>query len=976
MYRRAICSPLFVVISCLLATVGPVAAQTTGSIEATVRDTSGEALPGATVAADSTALQGIRTGVTDTRGNIRFGLLPPGRYVVTARLGGFGDDRASAVRVALGEQTSVLLTLPLAAAAEIQVRAEVPLVDTSHTLLGTSMPAQVLGRLPLGRNFTSVMLTVPGAGTDVAGNTVYGATGLENTYVVDGLNTTSVYYANQGKQLNLEFVQEVEVRAGGYEAEHGSTMGAVVNVITKSGGNEFRGEVFGYFDSGSLTATDQHLEERTALSLELPEPQTRWDLGADLGGYLLRDRLWFFGAVDRVATDEDHQRVESLEYTSTTVVPTYVDGTDVTRSTLFSGKLTLRAGAAHGFVVSVFGDPTSFDGRVNKERRGPASATLVRAESGGTDVVARWEGVFGSRFLGQVQYGYHEEADAARNDYEDRVGFEDVRRGLAQYAPGSGPGFLWDGRYRRNALAASTTGFFGSHEVKAGAAWEYLNSGWTDFYSGGGVVYRYRAGGSGAFLYALHTAFADLPLNCRLLTDGTAGSFGFVDPTTCSAWEPAGSGRADPRTESFSAFVQDSWRLLPNLTLNAGLRYEAQRIYDAAGEARIELTDQLAPRVGVTWDPLGNGRSKVHASYGRYHQSIPQSLQNTAMGSEYFVAAFNFTEDRLDLVNNGSLVPYELLAGSNYVPPDLKGIYQDEVVVGVEAEVHRNWSVGLRGIYRAVGRTIEDRCDLYDPRSGLADLVPEGEFTSCAMMNPGEGTFGQLSDPTNPDCWEDYPESTVPRPCESVRATRTFRGLQLDLRRRFSDSFQLQASYLLSKLEGNYDGFVDQRTGAQAPTLLGDFDVPEKLVNVDGTLSLDRTHQARLTGYYSFAFGLQAGLNASFATGGTLSILGRSDSNYLVYLESRGTWDRLPSTYRVDLHLEYPVKLGPFTLTPLVDVFNLTDAQAATRRGETYNNLAGADQSPPYTNPTVATFGRDISWQPPRVVRLGARISY
>jgi len=129
---------------------------------------------------------------------------------------------------------------------------------------------------------------------------------------------------------------------------------------------------------------------------------------------------------------------------------------------------------------------------------------------------------------------------------------------------------------------------------------------------------------------------------------------------------------------------------------------------------------------------------------------------------------------------------------------------------------------------------------------------------------------------------------------------------------------------------------------------------------------------------YVLPFGLLAGLNASFATGAPLSILGsgQSWSGYQMYLEPRGSWDQLPSTYNVDVHLEYPLRFGSVTVTPLLDVFNLTNVQTATDRGQIYNDQPDGNQSPPYTNPTVADFGKDTRWQSPRIVRLGARVSF
>ena len=134
----------------------------------------------------------------------------------------------------------------------------------------------------------------------------------------------------------------------------------------------------------------------------------------------------------------------------------------------------------------------------------------------------------------------------------------------------------------------------------------------------------------------------------------------------------------------------------------------------------------------------------------------------------------------------------------------------------------------------------------------------------------------------------------------------------------------------------------------------------------------------RLSGFYALPFGLLAGLNASFATGAPLSILGCSQicSVYFMYLEPRGSWDQLPSAYKVDLHVEYPLRFGSVTVTPLLDVFNLTNVQPAVQRGEVYNDDWEGNQDPPYTNPTVPSFGQNTAWQSPRIVRLGARVSF
>jgi hypothetical protein len=459
-------------------------------------------------------------------------------------------------------------------------------------------------------------------------------------------------------------------------------------------------------------------------------------------------------------------------------------------------------------------------------------------------------------------------------------------------------------------------------------------------------------------------------------TDGSTGNFGFIDPTTCNGYEVAHGISQSPTARNMALFAQDSWKIAGNLTLNAGLRYEEQRVLDANGNAAIRLTGEWSPRIGVVWDPLKNGRSKFFASAGRYYQVIPQDLQVRALGNVVYAYAYNYTENRLDNINDSNLAPFAYAFGTDYVPPGIKGTYQDEIAAGVEFEFLKHWSFGLKGIYRALGRVIEDRCDVYDPRVQIAGEVPADSLASCAVINVGEGTLGQIADPTNSDCFSDYPKSTKPTPCESVKGRRYFRGLQLDVKHSFANRFFLQASYLYSKLEGSYDGFVNQDSGQSTPSLDSSFDYIDVVPNNFGRLALDRTHQAKLSGSYVLPFGLQVGLNSFFSTGRPLSIYGFARPGYRRFLVPRGSSDEMPSTYSVDLHLEYPIRLGAVIVLPILDVFNVTNVQTATNRNQVYNNSRAGDQSPPFTNPPNPRYGKDTAWQSPRLIRLGARVAF
>ncbi len=246
---------------CLLLLV-PVAvfAQTTGTVDGTVTDQSNAPLPGVTVELTSPNLQGTRTAVTSADGRYRFPAVPPGPYKVTAELAGFGKVEKRAT-VTLDSTATVNLSLPLSTTAEITVTGEAPMVDVTSTTQGTNYSAKVIDKLPVGRNYADIVFTQPGVQADFGETqgrslaiSIYGSTSSENLFLIDGVNTTNVIKGFQGKDINSEFIQEVEVKTGGYQAEYGRNTGGVVNVITKSGGNEFHGGVFGYYNDTGMRA--------------------------------------------------------------------------------------------------------------------------------------------------------------------------------------------------------------------------------------------------------------------------------------------------------------------------------------------------------------------------------------------------------------------------------------------------------------------------------------------------------------------------------------------------------------------------------------------------------------------------------------------------------------------------------------------------------------------------------------------------
>ena len=403
-------SRIWLNIALLLALGGSAAtAQTTGGIVGRVADENGSALPGVTVQATSPSLQGQRTTASDASGNFRLSLLPPGDYTVLFELAGFAPEQQS-VPVGLDRDATVNGTLRPSESEEITVVSDAAVIDPTTAAIGQSIDTRAIESLPTGRNYSTMAQFVPGVSSDANPEnssqstiTVYGSSGAENTFYVDGVNTTGVEYGFQGKELNFEFIQAIDIKTGGYEAEHGKSTGGVINVITKSGGNEFKGDVFGYFDDDSLQANPK----RVGSSAGTIDSFTRQDYGVDLGGYFIKDRLWFFAAYDRV------------DNTTDTILPAGPQAGEIVQSTserdLGAAKLTWNVSGNHSLVATFFQDPRDDTGAINDNdhRLNGEPLTYQGLQSfGGKDYALRYDGLVGTSWIVSAQVARHEEENS------------------------------------------------------------------------------------------------------------------------------------------------------------------------------------------------------------------------------------------------------------------------------------------------------------------------------------------------------------------------------------------------------------------------------------------------------------------------------------------------------------------------------------------------------------------------------------
>lgn len=966
----------------LLCVPRALVAQTTGRIEGIVRNGSKGAMPGVTVEASSPSCQGVRAATTDVEGRYRLPALPPGTYTVRATLEGFRRSERLAT-VALDATATADLTLEPEVEERVVVSGEGPRIDFASTTTGTNYTGNVVANLPVARNYADIVKSNPGVSTDRGATegrslalSIYGATSAENQWIVDGVNTTNVLRGVQGKTINNEFVQEVEVKTGGYQAEYGRALGGVINVITKSGGNAFHGDGFVYYDSTGTAAVAQFKPGDSGLGQMRFVSGDRFDYGFDLGGYFLKDRLWFFAAYNRVSLSGDLSRVQpSAHVPDTARFP--LDSTE----NLYSGKLTWNPSSGASIVGSVFADPSSTAGAAGADpRQGLGSVDVnppvslepstwySRRTQGGTDFGVRLTETFGSNVLGTLLGSYHQDRNSLAAT--DEVRYNDILCAGGTPDDRCGPppvpnrvtggyglvrGLRDNGNSHRAQVAGSVTLYLGNHEIKAGADYMDGLTKAADYYSGGQEVYLVNPYGQ---LFYGHDFFA----------------VSLENPFTIAPDQPLRSEVVD-----YGVFLQDSWRALTNLTVNVGLRWDGESTRDYAGQTVLKFNDQWQPRIGVVWDPWSDGATKVSAFAGRFSYSLPTFASAAAFGRGTFIESYNFDPVSVDQdpnVPEPYSTPYVSSgAYGDSVDAGIRAPHEDELTLAVERLVTPSLTVAIKGTYRSLGDTVEDRCD-FDYTS------PETNYNGCAFINPGSGsTFSAGDVPTctgfdgDPQCF--------PRGVPTPKAKRIYRGIELFARQVVGNDLWLQASYVHSSLKGNYDGGVNQAVyGQTTPAFNTDFDYPALWHNGYGTLALDRPNRFRFDGFWVTPWRVSVGLQAFADSGTPLNQMGYFNRFYesLVFLVPRGSAGRLPTYWGANLTASCPLTIGPVTVTLQAYLFNIFNKQIAISRDDSYSTYPPAGYPntafDPNQEQTNRYYGSVNHRSPPRVFRAAVKVSF
>jgi hypothetical protein len=975
-------STIAVLLALALGLPGFASAQqtTTGTISGRILDAQGLAIPGVTVTV--TGAQGARTATTDAEGRFNVPFLTPGDYTVRAELEGFKAVEQQNVAVSLGQRITLDLAMVVGSLSEtVEVTGSSPIVDRTTTTAGAVISSETLNNVPVGRKMTDALYLAPGvsSGGEVgnANPSVGGGSGLENQYIVDGVNITntgygaigsySIVFGSLGSGVTFDFVKEIQVKTAGYEAEYGQSTGGVVNVVTKSGSNDFTGSLFGYFRpealEGDFTALD--LPNLTQTAANRTGTQVN-DAGFEIGGPIVRNKLFFFGAVN-----PQWERETFIGLPGSPLRGLLGEVDRERRATTYSAKATYELASGHRIDASFFGDPSK--GEMGPQR----TAAFRRADTkgfssidyGGHNQIVKYDGVMSSNWLLEASYA------RAKNIIEETPSVNEWSVSDQTVSPAlssGGIGFYEANDGTNQQFQLKTTAIFKGHEIRAGFGFEQID-------------YLQGADRTGPTITA---------------HDGTVTQTGAQVQIRPAPELPSGRMyrvvRAnfqrfrETEQQYFNFFVQDTWTVGSRLTIRPGLRYEQQKLVGNLEE--FQWDNNWAPRIGATFDPFGQGRSKVYANWGRFFAKIPNDLAARALSADAGVTRGDYYDANLTqpIPHNAGVVAggtdqHYLTAGLSAADfdPDSKSTYLDETLIGFEHEALPGLNLGVRYINRRFGRVLED--------VGTAPMI------SYFLGIPGLDSVEYFI--TNPDT--NTPVVAAPEGFDISfeEAIHDYDAVELIADKRFSNRWGVQASYRWSRLHGTFEGFFRNDNGQSDPAITSLFDFPVNDPSYTalggplegfrgdirylgalgaGPLPNDRTHQGKIYGNYTFDMGLNVGLGLFVSSGSPLTALAANpayDSPGEIPETPRGegfeTIDgfktRTPVESSIDFHLDYRLPLGTQRLVLLADVFNLFDQQTVI----SYDNYT--EQAFHSPNPD---FGRPYRYQNPRQVRLGLRFQF
>jgi hypothetical protein len=920
------CFVIFVGVLALSLSVSSQIIQT-GTLQSTASDKEREPLPGVSVTLKSPALMAAQLSrVTNVKGEVRFSALPPGLYTITFELSGFKTLVREGVQISVGQTMTLNEILEMSSLQEtIVVSGQAPVVDVKSATMTSSYNKEFLEQVPTQRlRIGNYFALIPGASNE----TYHGSTTGDQAFMVDGVNISDPLSGAILASWGFDIMEELSVDAGALRAEFGNVRGAVINAVTKSGGNEFGGLASFYFRDKSFQADNT---KGTPLEGRFVGFRFEDDLSFQLGGPVFKNKLWFFTAGQYFWYE---QYVAGYPYDRTTNTPT-----DFQRNYVPYLKMSWQINNSNKLVFS-YNYKNFHAGHISASQYYTEGSTGIQNNPDDTFNL-QWTKMFSGNFFMDVKLGYVTHMLHQYGKSNTIQIYDSVTRRYSE-------NFLWDDNSMRPRLQFTSNATYyvdswlGSHEFKTGldAMYAWYNTDDTYYKDpitglGGQIVLS-----SGVPSYLQHND--DFKRRNNMLFIG--------------------------------AFLQDSWHPIPKLTLNIGFRYDHQEaIVPAQGgdrapvvyqgityDPRVTKTfkpmvwDTLSPRLGLAYSLTNDNKTVVKASFARYYLS----LYGDYFGRDLNPNSAISWRVRLNPDRTAYGDPYLFSASvSSKLDPNLKTPYLDEFTIGIERELFADTKLSLRYIKKWDRNIIEDM----DMNALDMNALARGEilwtnYTPYTVTDPFNGQSVTFYGVTNTAV------TAVKYITNPPGAKRDYDGLEVIFNKRYSNRWQLFASYVYAYGRGNR-GF----SGGYSSL----YDNPNTMINVFGRDSAIFPHQIKIQATWGGPWGVQLGGYFSYMAGAfyTRQVrssdlgLNLSQGNTTILAEEKGS-RQYPAPSTLDLRAEKDFTvMKKVKLSVMLDAFNVFNANTKTG-GETISSSQ------------TIIFEKMTGILSPRIFRLGARLAF
>jgi len=1016
---------LFLAVLLTVALVSPALAQRqTGAFAGKIMDMEGHPLPGATVSITGPSLMGIINYVTSDTGLFRFAALLPGEYDLRAEMPGFKSYIFEKIIVAVGRTTEILVRLEEAATEEqVTLTTASPVVDVESSKVSVNYSARFLANIPMNRDLYDIQNSIPGAVPesmdDRRTSSILGGTVRSQLYALDGLPMNDPSTSSSLVNINVDIYEEIEFEVGAHPAEVGQTDSTYINIVSKSGSNEFAGGLTAYFTGDSLSSDLIPKQDAAAYQVDPPGKYASYgDISANIGGPILPDRAWFYlngrwNGWRQTTSASPEARIANLGFRG----PEYAHY-DYEQDEWFGfAKFTIQFGKDIRYMGmfhfnNIYQPVYQNSGGANIAL--PSTEIWDRENTFTTTHQINWTKDQDTFF--DIRGTYVQRNFPILSRTQDQPTFYDYRQDVFWGAS------AYNDIYRRKRImiSASVTRFQDNllgarHEFKAGLEFEQSEE-HRDWYRGN-PYYSYWDDYAAGNPYYYSTSLKQGRLRIHYC------------PPVAGGWD------VQDHIRRFSGYIQDSLTA-GRLSFNLGLRvdyafqFEPQQgrpdlryqygpdqlnpdITDA-NALLLALIDQwhdeigpvspfdrlitpykkvvdfftLSPRIGLVYDVFGNGKTAFKLSFSRYYEPIWVAKYNAGQifnaGSvDYYWNDLNGNM-LMDLPPDDSYIIQsypEQDPEFNYYVDDLRAPHVTEFLAGIEQELFRDFKLGLQFIWKQNRDIVEDT-DInngYDPNAqdehGLIWLPFQ-------FVDPGyDGEWGTSDDQTL-TAYGLRADRPVPTwmGINPLEAERKYWAVALTLDKRMSNKWQLKGSILYSSFKGNTEATYIPTEG-KSPM----FNDPNTLTNAYGSLFFDRPLQIKVMGTYllPYDFVISAYLRhySGIPWGRTISRVyfpadfpDVQQTYVTLSAEAPGSQRRVSYT-NLDLRVEKGFTIkggGKFDL--FLDIFNV-----GGRSGVIVDNDPAArlrfDQTPPVYE-VSSTYGDVLSVYGVRSFRIGVRWSF